>query len=203
MPILAKDEDKQRAIREKSTQDAASAQARTIGATSPANAARGTQVAAAKISAEPRRPVLTPAAKTTTNSVAPSQAAAVPKLAATTTKPTSASDVSFKKPVMFIQPIPPFKGKTSRPAGVPATQVNGMSTSSNGAASGSASNQAANKAAAAAAAAAQAASHNRLNVNASSFKPNARASAFTPVCPIFGSGPLQSFMLFLGVVRFI
>lgn len=191
MPILAKDEDKQRAIREKSTQDATSAQARTIGATSPANAARGTQVAAAKISAEPRRPALTPAAKTTTNSVAPSQAAAAPKLAATTTKPTSASDASLKKPVMFIQPIPPFKGKPSRPAGASVAQANGMSTNSNGAASSSASNQAASKAAAAAAAAAaaQAASHNRLNVNASSFKPNARASAFTPVSLIFVPGP--------------
>lgn len=163
VPILAKDEEKQRAIREKATKDAASAQARTIGVATPANAARGIQVAAAKISG-PQRPAVAPAAKTATNAIA-----SAPKVAATATT-TKPADGVVKKPTMVIQAIPPFKGPKSRQA--TTIQANGAnaapSSSSNGNGNGNAGNMSPATAA------------NRLNVNASSFRPNAKANAFTP-----------------------
>ncbi|KAG5644389.1 hypothetical protein DXG03_008617 [Asterophora parasitica] len=190
VPILAKDEEKQRAIREKATKDATSAQARNIGVTTPANAARNAQVAAAKISG-PQRPALAPAAKTSAHGVAPAPAiaAAVPK-GAVTTKPTPTGEGAVKKPAMVIQSIPPFKGpKTARtsvspPAnGAPAASngANNAKTNNNGRAapvaapSGSNANANPNAGGLSPATAA-----NRLNVNASSFRPNAKANAFTP-----------------------
>jgi len=168
VPILAKDEEKQRAIRDKATKDAASSQARSIGATAPANAARGAQVAAAKISGASQRPAIAPAAKTATNIVAPSQTT-VPK-AATTTKPTS--DTAVKKPAMVIQVIPPFKGSTKpRQSSIP---TNGTPSASAATPPGSSSTPGNNGSMSPATAA------NRLNVNASSFRPNAKANAFTP-----------------------
>lgn len=185
MPILAKDEEKQRAIREKATKDAASTQARTIGASTPANAARGAQVAAAKISAEPRRPALAPAAKTATTTVATPQTASVQKSTATT-KPTGVSDTAIKKPAMVIQAIPPFKGSGSgngkaRQSSGPSPPANGSVTINTATPSGSGSNQTANNGPISPATAAI----NRLNVNASSFRPNAKANAFTPVTSLF------------------
>ncbi|KAF5382099.1 hypothetical protein D9615_004336 [Tricholomella constricta] len=170
VPILAKDEEKQRAIREKATKDAASAQARTIGATTPANAARGAQVAAAKISG-PQRPALTPAAKTATNSVAPAQASVASKFAAST-KPTPTSEAAAKKPSMFIQAIPPFKGAKARQSSGPAPANGAPAANAATPPSASGSANAGNMSPATAA--------NRLNVNASSFRPNAKANAFTP-----------------------
>ncbi|GLB40447.1 putative lsmAD [Lyophyllum shimeji] len=165
VPILAKDEEKQRAIREKAAKDAASAQARAIGTPTPANAARGVQVAAAKISGAPQRPAVAPAAKTAANNVAPPQTAAVPKAAATT-KPTT--DTSVKKPAMVIQPIPPFRGNKTK-----NTPANGAPSSSSGATPSSSDSAQANNGNVSPASAA-----NRLNVNASSFRPTAKA--FTP-----------------------
>ncbi|KAF8071968.1 hypothetical protein FPV67DRAFT_1483313 [Lyophyllum atratum] len=171
VPILAKDEEKQRAIREKATKDAASNQARSIGATAPANAARGAQVAAAKISGAPQRPAIAPGAKTTTNHVAAPQTAVVPKAAATT-KPTSDT---AKKPAMLIQAIPPFKGSKPRQSSGP-TSTHGTPTSNGATPSGSGSTQGNNNAGNMSPASAA----NRLNINASSFRPNAKGSASSP-----------------------
>ncbi|KAG6813919.1 hypothetical protein H0H92_005768 [Tricholoma furcatifolium] len=172
VPILAKDEEKQRAIREKSSQDASSTQARSIGPPTPANATRGTQVAAAKISVATARPPLVAASKTATNPVAPAASLAAAK-GASTTKAVVSETGTTKKVSMVIQAIPPFKGAKSRSSGqTPST--NGAPSTSNAAAPPSASastNQATNG---------NASTANRLNVNASSFRPNVKASAFTP-----------------------
>ncbi|RDB26295.1 Uncharacterized protein C21B10.03c [Hypsizygus marmoreus] len=170
VPILAKDEEKQRAIREKASKDAASAQARAIGAPTPANAARGAQVAAAKISAEPRRPQIAPAAKTATNNVASPQATAMPKTAATT-KPTNVSDPTIKKPAMVIQAIPAFKGPKSRQSSGASPAANGAPATGPATPSTSSSNNRG---------VSPTTTQNRLNVNASSFRPTAKANAFTP-----------------------
>ncbi|KAG6885670.1 hypothetical protein C0993_011434 [Termitomyces sp. T159_Od127] len=165
VPILAKDEEKQRAIREKSSKDATSSQARSIGPPTPPNAARGAQVAAAKISGASSRPVPPPAAKTSTNPVATPAAAK----GSSTAKANVSSETPAKKPAMVIQPIPPFKGRKAAPAAAatptPTPTANGASSAAKGA-NGSMSPVA-----------------NRLNVNASSFRPNAKASTFTPGGP--------------------
>ncbi|KAG6820949.1 hypothetical protein H0H93_009185 [Arthromyces matolae] len=173
VPILAKDEEKQRAIREKTSKDAASTLARTIGAPTPANATRGVPVAAAKISVA-ARPALPPAAKTSTTPVAASSSAAVTK--GSMTMKANASEAPIKKSAMVIQAIPPFKGnKAARPAAGTPPAVNGT-TVTNGATATPPANQANNGNMSPVAA-------NRLNVNASSFRPNAKASAFTPGGP--------------------
>ncbi|KAG6873940.1 hypothetical protein C0995_008979 [Termitomyces sp. Mi166 len=170
VPILAKDEEKQRAIREKSTKDATSTQARSIGPPTPANAARGVQVAAAKISAASSRPVLSPAAKTSTNPVtAPSSSSVAVARGSSSVKTNVSAETPAKKPAMVIQPIPPFKGKRTS-VGSPPT--NGAPSTSNGAAPPSAGANGSMSPVA-----------NRLNVNASSFRPNAKANAFTPSGP--------------------
>ncbi|KAG6817336.1 hypothetical protein H0H87_009934 [Tephrocybe sp. NHM501043] len=167
VPILAKDEEKQRAIREKASKDAASSQARTIGATAPANAARGTQVAAAKISVT-TRPSPPTASKTATNPVAAPSSAAVKTVS---TVKSNISETGLKKPTMVIQSIPPFKGDKSRTPAPASTTTNGTPSTSNGAAAppNASTNGPMSPAAA-----------NRLNVNASSFRPNVKANAFTP-----------------------
>ncbi|KAG6842298.1 hypothetical protein C0991_010586 [Blastosporella zonata] len=180
VPILAKDEEKQRAIRDKASKDAVSSQARTIGATAPANAARGTQVAAAKISVA-SRPPLTPASKTATNSVAPPSGIAATKMAATVK--SNVSETGSKKPAMVIQAIPPFKSSKPRAVAAPPATTNGAGPGAppppaNGAPAPAPPSAGANGAMSPAAAAA--ANANRLNVNASSFRPNVKANAFTP-----------------------
>jgi len=57
VPILAKDQEKQRAIKEKASKDAASSQARAIGASNPTTASRGLAVAGAKNSDSSRKPI--------------------------------------------------------------------------------------------------------------------------------------------------
>ncbi|KAG6908340.1 hypothetical protein DXG01_005251 [Tephrocybe rancida] len=178
VPILAKDEEKQRAIREKASKDAASTQARTIGATTPANAARGTQVAAAKISVV-SRPPLTSASKTTTNPVAPPVTTAATK-AASTAK-VNVSDASSKKPAMVIQVIPPFKGSKPRAPAGPPPATNGAPSTANGAAAPPSASSSASVHHGPNGSMSPAAAANRLNVNASSFRPNVKANAFTPV----------------------
>ncbi|EEB87469.1 hypothetical protein MPER_15168, partial [Moniliophthora perniciosa FA553] len=157
VPILAKDEDKQRQIKEKSTKDASSSQARNIGpSTSHAVPARGPQLTTAKI-VEARKPSATPASNT-----------AAQKSISTTSKTETAKP---SKPVMFIQAIPPFKGSKSKPA----------APSANGAAAPTpASSQSPAKSPTPSTGAANANAAARLNVNASSFRPNPKANAFTP-----------------------
>lgn len=128
---MAKDEEKQKQIREKTKSDAVSENARAIGQTNTTLSTSGTP---------PQQPV--PALKTSTGP--PSSKPAQP----VATKPLIKSDAPIKRSNLFIQAIPPFKGKPSNP---PLTD-------------GNASNAV-----------------NRLNVNASSFKPNPQAIAFTPV----------------------
>lgn len=98
VPILTKDEEKQKQIREKTKSDAVSENARAIGqTTTPLSTS----------SNSPQQPV--PAVKTTTNPPPPKPAQS------TSAKPTSKPDASIKRPNMFIQAIPPFKGKSSNP----------------------------------------------------------------------------------------
>ena len=189
VPILAKDEEKQKAIRDKASKDAASSQARTIGAATAANASRGTQVPPSKMNADLSRRPLAPTKTATTNLAA---SVTTQKVAAAS-KPTNSSDPAVKtvplkpNPSMFIQAIPPFKGKSRSPAGttpaVPATGTIPANPATPGSGSGSGSNPPAT--AAASSTAATAAGNNRLNVNASSFRPNPKANAFTPVTSLF------------------
>lgn len=194
VPILAKDEEKQRAIREKANKDAASTQARAIGATTPANASRGTQVAAAKITVDASRTrALAPTAKTAAPTAAPTQSTALAQKTAATAKPAIASapvkNPSGKPTInMVIQAIPPFKGAGAKPrqasgptpGAAPPAPANGKVTVNTPAPSASSSNNTANVAPMSPATAA-----NRLNVNASSFRPNPKANAFTPVTLMF------------------
>lgn len=178
VPILAKDEEKQRAIRDKASKDASSSQARSIGAATAANASRGTQVPQSKMSTDLSRRPLAPT-KTAANNLA---ASVTVQKVTTSSKPSNSSDPAVKtapsKPTtgMFIQSIPPFKGKSRSPPGAiptasatgsvstnaPTTPVSGSATASSNTA------------------AATAASNNRLNVNASSFRPNPK-SASSPI----------------------
>ena len=167
--ILAKDEDKQRAIVEKSTKDAASTQARAIGAT-------------AALSATPANPP-TP---TGTNRVTPSTSGNVSITGSTSSKlAASTSVVSAKTPTstannkngrinMVIQPIPPFKGRKSQHVAQPSNSTTQVTTKASGSGGGAQPTKSAETAKADVAA-------NKLNVNATSFKPNPKAVAFTPV----------------------
>lgn len=171
VPILAKDEEKQKAIKEKASKDAASAMARNIGATTPAGAPRAQGGKAANI-AEANRKNVVNGSKTT---IAPPVASATAQKAATAVKADTA-----KKPIMVIQPIPPFKG-TAAPAGRrPLAQAATSATvaKANG---GITSPTGGDNATMSAPLKAPASPSNRLNVNASSFRPNPKASAFTPV----------------------
>ncbi|KDQ59277.1 hypothetical protein JAAARDRAFT_154623 [Jaapia argillacea MUCL 33604] len=177
VPILAKDEEKQKQIREKSEKDAASTQARTIGvASSVVNASPP-----ARLPQQPSTPLVkAPSTKATSPS-----GAAKPSIIASTSNPTVLSnakpaaaatakvDASKSARVsMVIQAIPPFKGKKLTPVATP-TAPNGSTpsvstTSSTGAtASGAAVPPPSPRTA-------------RLNVTAPSFKPNPKAVAFTP-----------------------
>lgn len=134
MPILTKDEEKQKQIREKTKTDAVSESARAIGQANTPPSTSGTP---------PQQPV--PAVKMATNPSPPKPAQPA------ATKPPIKSDPPAKRSNLFIQAIPPFKGKPSNPPPVDANTS---------------------------------AAVNRLNVNASSFKPNPQAIAFTPVCSL-------------------
>ncbi|KAK7050965.1 poly(A)-binding protein binding protein [Paramarasmius palmivorus] len=174
VPILAKDEDKQRQIKERSAKDAVSTQARNIGpSTSHAVPQRGPQLTSGKVIEAARKPSATP------NSSASAQKS-TGTAKTDTAKPT--------KPVMFIQAIPPFKGSKSKPA----------QPAANGAAAPASATQAPAKpptpSSGAANANANANAAARLNVNASSFRPNPKASAFTPgaASPSTSTQPLAS-----------
>ncbi|PPQ94475.1 hypothetical protein CVT25_001108 [Psilocybe cyanescens] len=147
VPILAKDEDRQKQIKEKAKADAASAQARAIGPSTPATASRGVAVAGAKIA--DRKQVSqalagkggaaggvngtatgsNASAATAQKTASAANAVASASSSATATPApakSAASSTGTKKINMVIQNIPPFKGgakvKTS-PA--PGANANG------------------------------------------------------------------------------
>ncbi|KAN0139031.1 hypothetical protein V8E53_003419 [Lactarius tabidus] len=175
--ILAKDEEKQRAIIEKSTKDAASTQARAIGAT-------------AALSATPATNSPVPAAS---SRVAASNSGNVSGASSSSKLVSSPSVISAKTPAtapvkgssrisMVIQPIPAFKGKKSQTASQSSNAATQATTKASGSASSSQSTKSTESAKLDAAA-------NKLNVNASSFRPNPKAVAFTPASPNTAVGP--------------
>ena len=170
--ILAKDEQKQKQIREKASKDASSVSARTIGVNSVLNPTPGNP---------PRNVVTQPvtgkgASKPTAPAVASKPAAAKTTAG---TKPSSDPKATGKGGInMVIQPIPPFKGKITRsPKAAPS--ASGASHTS-GSSSSTPQVDAVPTSPTAAA---------RLNVNASSFRPNPKANAFSPVTILGSSFP--------------
>ncbi|KAI0325548.1 hypothetical protein GY45DRAFT_1260697 [Cubamyces sp. BRFM 1775] len=171
VPILAKDEDKQRQIKEKTVRDAEDQRARAIGVSSTLTAApvaralpsAGIAPSAAKAGAETARQM--PTAKASASS---GVAAAV--AGKTVTAPSKPGEGS-KKISMFIQPIPPFKGKRSSTSPgqgqQPGQQPQSAVPTANGGAKPAASPLSPTAV-------------NRLNVNASSFRPTAKGSPFSP-----------------------
>lgn len=184
VPILAKDEEKQKQIREKASKDASTTGARTIGINSVLNptpnnnrpvvvttqqkpaAAKPSDKETAKVSAT--RPAdamrkggiklaVIPPHRSTVAAAAAAAAAAAPA------KPAAVDKVAKPPISMSIQAIPPF-----RKAGGPA---NG---NGNGHANGSGSSASTPMPTSPTTAA-------RLNVNASSFRPNPKANTFSPV----------------------
>ncbi|OCB84689.1 hypothetical protein A7U60_g8209 [Sanghuangporus baumii] len=173
VPILAKDEEKQRQIREKSTQDAQSAKARTIGVSSSVLAATAQQKAAAAApsarSNEPARKAsaqiassLKPSERVSSSKSSNAlQASATASTSAPAAKPNGNGKLETSKTMprisMVIQPIPPFRGGKKQSSGDPKSS------------SASTSSQPLSPT-----------SQQRLNVNATSFRPNPKAPAFTP-----------------------
>ncbi|KAI0649125.1 hypothetical protein C8Q79DRAFT_493325 [Trametes meyenii] len=160
VPILAKDEEKQRLIKEKTVRDAEDQRARAIGVSST-NAA--TPAARALPSAS-LAPSSKPVAETARVSASKASASSVASAAKGVTAPTKPGDAG-KKISMYIQPIPPFKGK--RVGGPSAGQPQSAAPSTNGGVKPAASPLSPTAA-------------NRLNVNASSFRPTAKGSPFSP-----------------------
>jgi hypothetical protein len=189
VPILAKDEEKQKLIREKATKDASSTHARTIGNSSsitsstPGVPRMAPQPGASKPGADSGRKagvVPTPAAKTTAAAASGAQKALATQKSAANAQ--AVKTAATAKPVnMFIQAIPPFKGSKPRQSAnatvstntKTSTVVSGAthtsgSDSGSGAGSGSPGIIAPMSPTTAA--------NNRLNVNASSFRPNPKGS---------------------------
>jgi len=204
VPILAKDEDKQKAIREKASRDAASNQARVIGASTPATASRGV-LPPGKHTEATRKPIAQlPASKTASNvsnlaalAQAPPASASVQKIA-TITAPSSSSttpglstkaaepgvpSASSKKINMVIQVIPPFKG--SKKQGAPAPGAAPTTAAAKPPAPGA--NGHGPSASNASAAPISPIAANRLNVNAPSFRSKVRCDIFD----IYLSGDLR------------
>ncbi|KAH9068390.1 hypothetical protein EDB83DRAFT_2506046 [Lactarius deliciosus] len=152
--ILAKDEEKQRAIIEKSTKDATSAQARSIGATAALSATATTNPPVPATSILPSPSTKTPA-----------------------TAPTKGARIG-----MVIQSIPPFKGKKSQTASQPSNAATQVTTKASGSVTSSQSTKSTESAKLDGAV-------NKLNVNATSFRPNPKAVAFTPASPNTVVGP--------------
>ncbi|KZT00786.1 uncharacterized protein LAESUDRAFT_665282 [Laetiporus sulphureus 93-53] len=150
VPILAKDEEKQRQIREKSTKDAESSNARAIGTSNTITASA--TVARLPGASNPPGSAKPPAAQP---AIAKAAAAGAQKLA------DQAKSGEGKRVSMYIQPIPAFKGKRSSAAPTPAAGAGARAPSggANAVGNGPLSPTAAN----------------RLNVNASSFRPNPKS----------------------------
>ncbi|KAI0039657.1 hypothetical protein FA95DRAFT_1684189 [Auriscalpium vulgare] len=181
--ILAKDQEKQRLIREKSARDAASGHARAIGVIPPlADTTSPPPPSTAKIA--PSASGAVAGAPSSKLPVSPSvgtalASAKVPPVTAGVTPKTSTAAASVKsgRIAMSIQSIPPFKG--SKPTAKAST-----STSGSPAAVPAAPAAPVPKPAEIAA--------NKLNVNASSFRPNPKAVAFTPASPNTVVSPASS-----------
>lgn len=174
VPILAKDEVKQRQIREKSTQDAQSGKARAIGVSASVLSATAAQKATAgSSSAKPgdssRKTTLQPTSTlkpadrvptSKSSNAVQGNAAGRGLSAAKANGGTSKMESSKTMPriSMVIQSIPPFRGqkKQSSADGKSSPAVSFSQPLSP-------------------------TSQQRLNVNASSFRPNPKAVAFTPV----------------------
>ncbi|TFK40356.1 hypothetical protein BDQ12DRAFT_680807 [Crucibulum laeve] len=189
VPILAKDEDKQRAIKEKASKDASSSQARAIGASTPATASRGI-VPGAKISEAPRTKQTTgvPTSKPTQTPASAAQKPSAPAPAVTQQPKTAAPADKKQSNSIYIQPIPPFKGsKPTRQAGAAAASAAAGVGSANrttvvaAAAPTAASNPAVapsvNTNTPAVSGPVSPSVNNKLNVNASSFRPTSKPPA--------------------------
>lgn len=164
VPILAKDEGKQKAIKEKSTRDAEDARARAIGVSSTLTAPGARPVAAgSKGGADTARAAAVKSSGTSGTGNTMHKTATVPS------KPGEQA----KKISMVIQPIPPFKGRrsTTTPAAPVPQQAGAASVIANGAPKPAASPLSPT-------------AQNRLNVNASSFRPNVNVKPFSPVCSV-------------------
>lgn len=161
VPILAKDEEKQRQIKEKAKKDAESNQARAIGASTAATASRGVGVTGLKGGIKPAAAVgvAKPALSQTPS------ATQKPNAGPTASK----SESAVKKIPMFIQPIPAFKGNKSK-----QNSTSGASTSTNGA-NGFATP--ATTTTSPVPVSPITTGVNRLNVNASSFRPNPKGAS--------------------------
>ncbi|KZT73682.1 hypothetical protein DAEQUDRAFT_721755 [Daedalea quercina L-15889] len=142
VPILAKDEEKQRQIKEKSTKDAESTQARSIStsATLTVSPSASRALASPNTSANPPSSAKPPAATA--------------KGAAATAKPAASKEAKGRIS-MVIQAIPPFKGKRAGAAPTPAAAPTGQRPGVASPLSPTAAN--------------------RLNVNASSFRPTVKS----------------------------
>jgi hypothetical protein len=179
VPILTKDQEKQKLIREKANKDAASAQARSIGVSSSVvtpspSASRLATQTSSKLGSDTVRKAAVPGNGPTKSTSTNATATIPPKVPASKSQPMNTP----AKPSMIIQAIPPFKKDKARTqpsntSGNNASASNGPSTSSSVVPSTPASPTTAN---------------NRLNVNASSFRPNPKASVFSPVKMLFVYG---------------
>lgn len=195
VPILAKDEDKQRQIKEKSNRDAGSSGARAIGPlntlTSPSGNLGASTSAAHRLN-QPSAPgsAKPPAANSSIAkqaTIASAKAAAgASKAAATAGKGSDSGNAASGKSrvSMVIQAIPPFKGKrasTTDSSNGPATANSSRTTPP------AVNTSAASRLTAPSGPAAtplSPTSANRLNVNASLFRPTTKP--FSPVnCYIF------------------
>ncbi|KAH9002958.1 hypothetical protein EDB86DRAFT_2894179 [Lactarius hatsudake] len=175
--ILAKDEEKQRAIIEKSTKDATSAQARSIGATAALSAMPTTNP---PVPATSSRVATSTSGNVSGTSSSSSKLVSSPSVASTktpATAPTKGARIS-----MVIQAIPPFKGKKSQTASQPSNAATQVTTKASGSGTSSQSTKSTESAKLDIAV-------NKLNVNATSFRPNPKAVAFTPASPNTAVGP--------------
>jgi hypothetical protein len=203
VPILAKDEERQKQIKEKTVKDAASSQARTIGVSAMTTSTPGARAAplipaSAVKAAEANQKQRTLASPGVTPKPAPA-----PPTKSSTSVP--AVPKTGKPGInMFIQPIPPFKGSKSRPpASTPSSSNNvpTMAGQPSGATSTPPSSTVAPPTGSSSGVAAPPANNNnnnnnnqnnninRLNINASSFKPG---KTFTPVVACFVVCPCGS-----------
>ncbi|KAF5359437.1 hypothetical protein D9756_003474 [Leucocoprinus leucothites] len=196
VPILAKDEDKQRAIKEKAKKDAESNSARAIGASTAVTASRGVGIGGALKGAMKQPTGGAPAVGTSglqkppvsqqPSSSSTAQTASSQKPAGPT---ASKSETAVKKIPMYIQPIPAFKGgklkQTSTPSAATASSsavsgASGMNGSVTPATATTTATTSPTPGVATPVSPTTATSANRLNVNASSFRPTMKASSPTP-----------------------
>ncbi|KIM39886.1 hypothetical protein M413DRAFT_19633 [Hebeloma cylindrosporum] len=229
VPILAKDEERQRQIKEKAEKDAASGLAPTASRGLPvagakiverkpvppalagkggaAGAATASGVAPAPSGASTQKTLSAANAAASSSSGAMMGSAVKPAAKAVSAVPSSAG---AKKINMVIQSIPPFKGGKAKASASASTSAAATPQASGAGANGTPAGNApvnASKtinqtnahrvrgatispaAAAPSPISPNTAAANRLNINASSFRPNPKANAFTPVVNSPKNGP--------------